>query len=1317
MVTLVFNDDDATYRNASSTQFYYDLTTKTGDSTEELGGALFLTQPAEGSSGTGLIQAFVRLQASGTEDGYNTSGRPIDGDYELNTSLSFTHNLKITDIPTLEINGTLYYEFRLDINQTNNSPLISLDQLKIYTSTTGSLTAEITDPAFTGATTPIYNLDTGTNKSVLLDYSLQAGSGKSDLFVYVPVASFGTTTNNTVVYLYSSFGEIGAIDASDGLVSLSGDTVSDIYGDYATNDGFEEWSVAKQIPGVEFSGYKWHDLDGDGAWDGGEGVLPGWQINYTVAYTITYKGNQTQNPPVSDSFTASAVTDANGLYTFKVPTFTDTNIQNIAYTLTIAETLQDPTVWTNTYGGYLDLNSDPVSPTVITFTDGDIDGKGSDIDTHADLGVAQALNFGNFQLYSISGTKFEDMDGDGAIENGDTGLGGFRIFIDANNSGTYNAGEKFAITAADGTWEITGLTGAYNGMKVLEEDKAGYVQTYGELGYGIVGTSGNDQDGMDFANFELFDLSGHKYEDMNGNGVVNAGDLGLEGWRVFIDNDNDGVVETSDGNGTWDAGEKFDFTDATGYWEITGLDKSYNGYKVLEQNQAGWVQTLGTAGYPIVATSGNDQTFDFANFELFDLSGHKYEDMNGNGVVNVGDLGLEGWRVFIDNDNDGVVETSDGNGTWDAGEKFDFTDATGYWEITGLDKSYNGYKVLEQNQAGWVQTLGTAGYPIVATSGNDQTFDFANFELFDLSGHKYEDMNGNGVVNAGDLGLEGWRVFIDNDNDGVVETSDGNGTWDAGEKFDFTDATGYWEITGLDKSYNGYKVLEQNQAGWVQTLGTAGYPIVATSGNDQTFNFANFEKFDISGYKWEDSDGDSGWDQGETGKEGWTIYIEGDLDGDGLYDDYADDTTTDADGFYSFTDLGPGKYRIFEDETVDGWTKTFGVTAIVIGVSGVSVSGTEGKAEDLNFGNFEEMNLSGFKWGDSDGNSDWNGAEGGLTGWQIVIDTDQDSSNGYLLADTTDANGYYSFDGLTLNTLVTGGTLGDHIGQTLYLYEVTKDGFTQTYNGGYSFTITSGLTIEGESGDAVQGNFGNHMMAGANRTPGFWQSTLGKSLYDGNDNNNGDANGPKDGDQGRSDEALSKEGWTTTDLLSKYGIDTADAGTKPDTFIVWGDSDAIKEPGEILLTSAQLAFWVGGGSKGGNDFLSILERDVAAVFLNTLNNASLGTPDEETGDVRTGITALDPSLTDSTDSYYDAIAFILKYDPDLDGTASGSKKDQQADWNSFGSAAHIELAAYNESGEANQGFTTTLVQVAMDGDDYSSALVQNYLAVQGGVIV
>ena len=359
------------------------------------------------------------------------------------------------------------------------------------------------------------------------------------------------------------------------------------------------------------------------------------------------------------------------------------------------------------------------------------------------------------------------------------------------------------------------------------------------------------------------------------------------------------------------------------------------------------------------------------------------------------------------------------------------------------------------------------------------------------------------------------------------------------------------------------------------------------------------------------------------------------------------------------------------------------------------------------------MNLSGYKWGDANDNGLWDEPnEAGLTGWTIIIDTDEDPTNGYLLAELTDENGKYEFTGLNPFTSVEDGTgilddvLGNYTGQTLYVYEVQQDGFTQTY-GGYTFEITSGFGVSGSLGETEEGNFGNSMLCGANRTPGFWQSTLGQSFYDGILDNQGDSNGPDQGGDG-SNKDFEAEGWSHQDLLELYGVnldpsddDPNDNKSDNDHFVLWdpNNSGTPDQEGDIFLTPAELLFWVSGGPKGGNDFLSILERDVAATFLNTLNNDVIcGDGEKPAG--------LDPLIAEF---YEDAITFINKWDKNHDGRADGGKKqDQKSDWNAYGSEAHTNLGAYNESGEAT--VDGVMIQIAMDGDDYSSPLVQNYLA-------
>ena len=179
--------------------------------------ALWITVDQQ-STGTGVIQSFVRISGNtDLVDGHNTSGRPLLNDE--NSSPTFTRDLQLKNIPILTIAGVQYYEFLLDINQTSNQPLLSLDQVEICTGAAGGLRTANDCPTASVA----YSLDAGTNDNIKLNYNLNSGSGSGDLFLYVPVTNFAGTNPDTFVYLYSVFG-------------------ATTY-PYGNNDGFEEWAV------------------------------------------------------------------------------------------------------------------------------------------------------------------------------------------------------------------------------------------------------------------------------------------------------------------------------------------------------------------------------------------------------------------------------------------------------------------------------------------------------------------------------------------------------------------------------------------------------------------------------------------------------------------------------------------------------------------------------------------------------------------------------------------------------------------------------------------------------------------------------------------------------------------------------------------------------------------------------------------------------------------------------------------------------------------------------------------------------------------
>ncbi|MCA9050254.1 MAG: hypothetical protein KDA89_16075, partial [Planctomycetaceae bacterium] len=90
--------------------------------------------------------------------------------------------------------------------------------------------------------------------------------------------------------------------------------------------------------------------------------------------------------------------------------------------------------------------------------------------------AVSGLDFGNHrQTGAISGTKFEDIDGDGVRDAGEGPLAGVTIYVDANDNGVLDTGELSTQTGADGAYQFLDVpTGKYS---VREVTPSGFIQT------------------------------------------------------------------------------------------------------------------------------------------------------------------------------------------------------------------------------------------------------------------------------------------------------------------------------------------------------------------------------------------------------------------------------------------------------------------------------------------------------------------------------------------------------------------------------------------------------------------------------------------------------------------------------------------------------------------------------------------------------------------------------------------------------------------------------------------------------------------------
>jgi hypothetical protein len=204
--------------------FAIDVDLTSSFSSGTIGDAQFMTTDLQ-PTGTGVIKPFVRIQKnSGVEHGFNTDKSPLNGDLADVKSGPWTHSVRVSDLEVENIGSGPVYRFLLDINQSGSSPLLSLNELRLFTASNpaiGSL-------AVLNAQNLIY--DMGAGNRILLNHNIESGSGSGDMYCFLPTSLF-SGTETQYLYLYSKFGTSGA--------------------PYTANSGFEEWAYVEGKKGFQ----------------------------------------------------------------------------------------------------------------------------------------------------------------------------------------------------------------------------------------------------------------------------------------------------------------------------------------------------------------------------------------------------------------------------------------------------------------------------------------------------------------------------------------------------------------------------------------------------------------------------------------------------------------------------------------------------------------------------------------------------------------------------------------------------------------------------------------------------------------------------------------------------------------------------------------------------------------------------------------------------------------------------------------------------------------------------------------------------------
>jgi hypothetical protein len=162
-------------------------------------------------------------------------------------------------------------------------------------------------------------------------------------------------------------------------------------------------------------------------------------------------------------------------------------------------------------------------------------------------------------LGTVTGTLFDDLNGNGTMDAGEGGLPNQVVFIDENNDGKFDPGDPFALTDASGAYTITNVPAG--NIVVRESVPIGFrVDAPAAGAYTQTLSPGQTLAGLNFANTQLALISGTVFLDSNGNGTRDPSEPGQPNQIVYLDVSNTGVLTTNDPTAVTDATGAFAFT-------------------------------------------------------------------------------------------------------------------------------------------------------------------------------------------------------------------------------------------------------------------------------------------------------------------------------------------------------------------------------------------------------------------------------------------------------------------------------------------------------------------------------------------------------------------------------------------------------------------------------------------------------------------------------------------------------------------------------------------------------------------------------------
>ncbi|OKH30089.1 hypothetical protein NIES2119_31590 [[Phormidium ambiguum] IAM M-71] len=213
---------------------------------------------------------------------------------------------------------------------------------------------------------------------------------------------------------------------------------------------------------------------------------------------------------------------------------------------------------------------------------------------------------------------------------------------------------------------------------------------------------------------------------------------------------------------------------------------------------------------------GNNVDIGAVEFVGYTISGKFFDDSNNNGAFDFNENGLPNWEIYLDENNNNILDSS---------ELFTTTDGDGNYSFFVTPGIYNLRKI---QQTGWQQTNPNYN-PINIANTDVKNINFGNFKLGEISGKIFNDANQNTIFDEAETGIKNWQVFLDTNDNGLL---------DENEKFTTTDENGDYIFTGLIAG--SYKVRKVPLNEWQQTTNNPENINIISGSNITDVNFGSF---------------------------------------------------------------------------------------------------------------------------------------------------------------------------------------------------------------------------------------------------------------------------------------------------------------------------------------------------------------------------------------------------------------------------------------------------------------------------------------------